>query len=182
MDYLQHHTNEQSGFKRKTDIYSREQNNVSTHTRRWTYRLQIKQHKPKAITLLIQKGKIIMLHKKDIIRGTASSAKCPQNITPNSHKYYASTMVINHPYTLVEGPRTKQVFFLTKGFPLVSRLIASFVGASDIGQDIQYDNQREYSLKRHETRQKQVSSVSKDRRSPTDRPLLKLDLILLEER
>ena len=33
-------------------------------------------------------------------------------------------------------PKNQAGFFLTKGFPLVSRLIASFVGASDIGQDI----------------------------------------------
>ncbi len=53
---------------------------------------------------------------------------------PNS-QHYAYSMVINHPYTLVQCPRITS-FFLKKGFPLISRLIASYVGASDIGHSI----------------------------------------------
>jgi hypothetical protein len=41
----------------------------------------------------------------------------------------------NHPYTDVQCPKTQQVFSLSKG----SRLIASYVGASDIGHDIWWD-------------------------------------------
>jgi hypothetical protein len=42
----------------------------------------------------------------------------------------------NQPYTDVQCPKTQQVFSLSKVFPLVSRLIASYVGTSDIGHDI----------------------------------------------
>ena len=42
----------------------------------------------------------------------------------------------NHSYTDVQCPKTQQVFFLSKVFPLVSRLIATYAGASDIGHDI----------------------------------------------
>jgi hypothetical protein len=42
----------------------------------------------------------------------------------------------NDPYTDVKCPKTQQVFSLCKGFPLVSRLIASYVRASNIGHDI----------------------------------------------
>jgi hypothetical protein len=45
----------------------------------------------------------------------------------------------NHSYTDVQCPKTQQVFFLSKGFPLVSCLIASYVGESDIGHDIWWD-------------------------------------------
>jgi hypothetical protein len=45
-------------------------------------------------------------------------------------------MVMNHPYTDGQCPKTQQVFSLIKGFPLVSRLIASYVGASVIGHVI----------------------------------------------
>jgi hypothetical protein len=42
----------------------------------------------------------------------------------------------NHPYTDVQCPKTQQVISLIKGFPLVSCLIVSYVGANDIGHDI----------------------------------------------
>ncbi len=42
-------------------------------------------------------------------------------------------MVMNHPYTDGQCPKTQQVFFLIEGLPLVSCLIASYVGASVIG-------------------------------------------------
>ena len=40
------------------------------------------------------------------------------------------------PYTLVQCPRTQWIFFPEKVFPLVSRLKASYVGASVIGHSI----------------------------------------------
>jgi hypothetical protein len=52
-----------------------------------------------------------------------------------SQTHYASLMEINHPYTIVQCPGTQQ-FFLNEGFPLVSRLITSYVGASEIGHYI----------------------------------------------
>ncbi len=58
--------------------------------------------------------------------------------SPNSQNY-AYSMVINHPYILVQCPRISN-FFLKKGFPLISRLIASYVGASDIGHSIYIGN------------------------------------------
>jgi hypothetical protein len=48
-------------------------------------------------------------------------------------------MAMNHLYTIVQCPGTQQFFFLNKDFPLVSHLIASYVGVSDIGHYIWYD-------------------------------------------
>jgi hypothetical protein len=48
-----------------------------------------------------------------------------------SQTHYASLMEMNHPYTIVQCPGTQQ-FFPQQKFPLVSHLIASYVGASDI--------------------------------------------------
>ena len=54
---------------------------------------------------------------------------------------YSHNVMLNSgnkpPYTLVQCPRTQWIFFfLKKVFPLVSRLNASYVGASVIGHSI----------------------------------------------
>ena len=53
-----------------------------------------------------------------------------------SQTHYASLMEINHPFALLSNAQELSSFFLNTGFPLVSHLTASYVGASDIGHYI----------------------------------------------
>ncbi len=66
------------------------------------------------------------------------------NIQCFTNKYYIHLLTLSKTLRFTDGtkpslhycpmPRNSAVFFLNKGFPLVSHLIASYVGASDIGQ------------------------------------------------